>query len=110
MSESVRDDQGSSHVLNLPSARRMSSTEVRRPVPPADPLPPLPILNDSLYAIHYSQELQRNCPDRTPPVSAVVVQQVLTGQQRAFAAFRLAELNGCPRLGFLVCLELLEKM
>lgn len=67
-------------------------------VVPAASLPParlsLPELTANLLAVHYSQELQANSPAQTPPVSAVVVQNVLTGEQVAFAAFRVAERLG----------------
>jgi hypothetical protein len=58
------------------------------------PLPELPTLDSHLYAIHYSQELQANCPAQTPPVSAIIVQHVLSEQQHTFSAFHIAEQDG----------------
>jgi hypothetical protein len=73
--------------------RREAEAEADRAAAP-DPLPPLPALDSHLYAIHYSQELQANCAAHTPPVSAISVQHVLTGQQQTFAAFRIVEQRG----------------
>lgn len=75
----------------------------------ADALPALPPLDSHLYAIHYSQELQANSPAQTPPVSAIVVQQVLSGQQQTFAAFQVAERRGISPTDFLTHLPELEK-
>jgi hypothetical protein len=70
---------------------------------------PLPALDSHLHTIHYSQELQANCAAQTPPVSAIVVQQVLTGQQQTFAAFQIAEQRGISPADFTGYLSELEK-
>jgi len=88
-----------------PSAQRPATPNA----PDRDPLPPLPVLDGRLYAIHYSQELQANSAAQTPPTSAIVVQQVLTGQQLTFAAFQIAEQRGIPPADFLAHLPALEK-
>lgn len=64
-------------------------------------LPELPHLSQHVYSIHYSQELQVNCPSQTPPVSAIIVQHLLTSCQETFAAFRLAEERGITPIEYL---------
>jgi len=91
-----------------PEAGQESEDGVERS-PTADPLPSLPVLDSRLYAIHYSQELQANSAAQTPPVSAIIVQHVLTGQQQTFAAFQVAEQRGISPADFLVHLPELEK-
>jgi hypothetical protein len=72
-------------------------------------LPPLPERDGRLYAIHYSGELGQNSPAETPPVSAIVVQQLLTDEQHTFAAFRIAEQRGIAAFEFLTRFPELEK-
>lgn len=76
---------------------------------PTLPLPELPVLDSRLYAIHYSQELQANCPAQTPPVGAIIVQHVFTEQQHTFSAFHIAERLGIAPADFLTRLPELEK-
>jgi hypothetical protein len=66
----------------------------RMPPPGGIPAPPLPEPGDDLYVVHYSQERAEDCADATPGVSAIVVQHLLTGRQRTFAALHLAESEG----------------
>jgi hypothetical protein len=61
---------------------------------PARPLPHLPERDARLFAVHYAQEKIENSVAQTPPVSAIVVQHVLTQDQRTFAAFKIAEAGG----------------
>ena len=74
-----------------PKTEQPVSQENLDPSPSDFPLPRLPELDDNLYAIHVSQELQENSPDQTPPVSAIVIQQVRTDRQRSFSAFKILE-------------------
>jgi hypothetical protein len=76
---------------------------------PADFLPDLPAIDQDLFAIHYSSELQENCTTQTPPISAIVVQHVATGQQQTFAALRIAERRGLPARDFLGHMAALER-
>jgi hypothetical protein len=66
---------------------------VRRPQPqPGEiPAPPLPEPDDDLYVIHCTQERAEDCTAATPAVSAIVVQHILTGDQRTFASLHIAE-------------------
>lgn len=81
----------------LPQTRRgVREGGDSQPPPLTVPLPPLPPLDDQLYAIHYSSELNANCPNQTPPISAIVVQHVLTEQQSSFAVHLVAEEMGIP--------------
>jgi hypothetical protein len=75
----------------------------------AGPLPDLPARDARLYAIHYSQEKIENSATQTPPVSAIVVQHVLTQDQRTFAAFNIAERGGIVPSEFPTRLPGLEK-
>lgn len=70
--------------------------EQAEPAAPAEcgPLPALPELTPDLVAVHYSQELDVNSAAQTPPVSAVVVEEVLAKSQRVFSAFTHAEQEG----------------
>lgn len=81
------------------------------PPPPATvPLLPLPPFDERLYAIHYSSELNANCPNQTPPVSAIVVQHVLTEQQDSFAVHLVAEERGIPPAEIPDSLPMLEEI
>jgi hypothetical protein len=79
------------------------------PQPGEIPAPPLPEPDDDLYIVHYSQERAEHCTDSTPGVLAIVVQHVLTGQQRTFAALHLAEREGIPPAELPARLEQLER-
>src|SRR5262249_1310064 len=89
------------NALWLPDA----PADVRSP----DGLPPLPPVDENLFAVHYSCELLANCPAQTPPVSAIVVEHVLTGHQAPFAAFLIAERTHIPSPEFLTRLPDLER-
>jgi hypothetical protein len=74
-------------------------------------LPPFPELTRNLFAIHYSQELPENSSAQTPPVSAIVIQHVLTQNQRIYAAFNHAEERGwTAQADFLAHLPELERL
>jgi hypothetical protein len=75
----------------------------------AHPASDLPERNQSLLAIHYSQELIDNSGGQTPPVSAIVVQRVADDDQKAFSAFLLAEALGIKPGAFLDHFQELEK-
>jgi hypothetical protein len=73
-------------------------------------LPPfLPELDTHLHAIHYSQELQEKSTSQTPPVSAIIVEHVLSGQQYTFAAAKIAERRRLPLSELVARLPELEK-
>ena len=70
----------------------------------------LPALDNRLYAIHYSGDTPKNNPNRTPSISAIVVQHVCTGYQEAFASLRIAEKLHIPATEFLLRQADLEKL
>jgi hypothetical protein len=56
---------------------------------PANSLPPLPPIDESLYVLHFSTGLQEDFPNEPTPFNAVVAQQYATGDQDEFSAFDL---------------------
>lgn len=66
------------------------TTEVPQPV-----FPPLPEVTEHLHIVHYATD-PRASAHATPPVAAIVVQNVLTGAQMTFAAITEAEAAGVP--------------
>jgi hypothetical protein len=73
------------------------------------PLPPLPATDEHLHAAHYSCELIDNSKASTPPVSAIAVRHLLSGQVWTFAAIRVAEERQIPPTDFLLHLPGLER-
>ncbi len=62
---------------------------------------PLPAVTKDLFVVHYSSDPVVARRNQTPPVSAIVVQSVLSGTPLAFAAFTEAEASGVPPGQFL---------
>jgi hypothetical protein len=92
-------------ATSLEGATTTGATMVRR-LP--EQAPPMPVVDDNLHVIHYSQELHENVAFGTPQVAAVVVQHIKTGQQYTFAASEIAERGGISRENFLLRLAGLE--
>lgn len=52
---------------------------------------PLPEVTEHLHVVHYATGTRAGASAPTPPVTAIVVQHVLTGAQMTFAAITAAE-------------------
>lgn len=64
--------------------------------PTDDPLPVLPPLTDRLYVVHYTTARPYDRRTAIPPVLAVVLRNLLTGEERVYETFTAAECDRLP--------------